>query len=171
MVNGNCGAQWSNLIVNCSLKNSFMIVHEHCTKTFSRCKVLWGCKPECLEFQPCCCKATFVEDYLWWFHRLMLILFLRKPSSGEAGKRPSRPSSAAQERPAVDKKKEPDARERRRKEMMQNQVDSAHIMLKLLQAPLWTVLTFVIFLYRNRCIRTIWRKFTSKDGSVNRYWP
>ena len=45
----------------------------------------------------------------------------RRPNSGEAVKKPSRPSSAAQERPN-DKKKEPDARERRRKEMMQNQV-------------------------------------------------
>lgn len=46
----------------------------------------------------------------------------RKPGSGEAAKKPpSRPSNAAQEKP-VDKKKEPDARERRRKDMMQNQV-------------------------------------------------
>ena len=37
-------------------------------------------------------------------------------------KKPSKPSNAAQDRPANDKKKEPDARERRRKEMMQNQV-------------------------------------------------
>ena len=35
-------------------------------------------------------------------------------------KKPSKPSNAAQDRPANDKKK--DARERRRKEMMQNQV-------------------------------------------------
>ena len=46
----------------------------------------------------------------------------RKPGSGEAAKKPpSRPSSAAQEKP-VDKKKELDARERRRKDLMQNQV-------------------------------------------------
>ena len=46
----------------------------------------------------------------------------RKPNSGEAGKKRSRPSSAAHEKPN-DKKKELDARERRRKEMAQNQVD------------------------------------------------
>ena len=46
----------------------------------------------------------------------------RRPSSGEAIKKPSKPSNAAQDKPANDKKKEPDARERRRKEMMQNQV-------------------------------------------------
>lgn len=51
-----------------------------------------------------------------------IILSFRKPSSGEAGKKPSRPSSAAREKPN-DKKKELDARERRRKEMAQNQVD------------------------------------------------
>ena len=54
-------------------------------------------------------------------------LFFRRPNSGEAGKKPSRPSSAAQEKPANEKKKEPDARERRRKEMMQNQVHVHHI--------------------------------------------
>ena len=37
-------------------------------------------------------------------------------------KKPSKPSNAAQDKLANDKKKEPDARERRRKEMMQNQV-------------------------------------------------
>ena len=52
----------------------------------------------------------------------MFKIIVRRPSSGEAGKKPSRPSSAAQDKPAVEKKKEPDARERRRKEMMQNQV-------------------------------------------------
>ena len=51
-----------------------------------------------------------------------LMLFLRRPNSGEAGKKPSRPSSGGQEKPANDKKKDSDARERRRKEMMQNQV-------------------------------------------------
>ena len=49
------------------------------------------------------------------------ILSFRKPNVGEAGKKPSRPSSA-HEKPN-DKKKELDARERRRKEMAQNQVD------------------------------------------------
>lgn len=58
-----------------------------------------------------------------WFNCLsMFELFYRRPSSGEAMKKPSKPSNAAQDRPANDKKKEPDARERRRKEMMQNQV-------------------------------------------------
>ena len=52
----------------------------------------------------------------------MFEFFSRRPSSGEAMKKPSKPSNAAQDRPANDKKKEPDARERRRKEMMQNQV-------------------------------------------------
>ena len=50
-----------------------------------------------------------------------LFMFCRRPNSGEAVKKPSRPSSAAQEK-ASDKKKEMDARERRRKEMAQNQV-------------------------------------------------
>lgn len=49
------------------------------------------------------------------------VFFCRRPNSGEAVKKPSRPSSAAQEKPS-DKKKEMDARERRRKEMAQNQV-------------------------------------------------
>ena len=53
----------------------------------------------------------------------MLLNVVRKPSSADGAKKPPyRPNSAGQEKPAVDKNKEPDARERRRKEMMQNQV-------------------------------------------------
>ena len=45
-----------------------------------------------------------------------------RAGSGEAAKKPpSRPNSAAQEKP-VDKKKELDARKRRHKELMQNKV-------------------------------------------------
>ena len=54
----------------------------------------------------------------------VLLLCTRKPSSGDAANKPSsRPSSGGHEKPAADRKKEPDARERRRKEMMQNQVN------------------------------------------------
>ena len=52
----------------------------------------------------------------------------RKPSSGDAANKPSsRPSSGGHEKPAADRKKEPDARERRRKEMMQNQVHRLNV--------------------------------------------
>lgn len=56
-------------------------------------------------------------------------LSFRRPNSGEAGKKPSRPSSAAHDKPS-DKKKELDARERRRKEMAQNQV---HVQPRMIQ--------------------------------------
>lgn len=61
----------------------------------------------------------------------------KRPSSGEAGKKPSRPSSAAQDKPAVEKKKEPDARERRRKEMMQNQEQMYQDYVKKVQQQRW----------------------------------
>ena len=55
---------------------------------------------------------------------VVLLLCTRKPGSGEAANKPSsRTSSGGHEKPVADRKKEPDARERRRKEMMQNQVD------------------------------------------------
>ncbi|XP_078369290.1 serine/threonine-protein kinase Nek1-like isoform X1 [Oculina patagonica] len=60
----------------------------------------------------------------------------KRPNSGEAGKKPSRPSSAAQEKPN-DKRKEPDARERRRKEMAQNQEQVYQDYMKKVQQQRW----------------------------------
>ena len=60
--------------------------------------------------------------YIVLTRKLHCLFTPRRPNSGEAGKKPSRPSSAAHDKPN-DKKKELDARERRRKEMAQNQVD------------------------------------------------